>query len=76
MMVQTRWYRAPEVILLEQEYDSQIDIWSLGCMFVELTYLIIPESQQQHITKRDKIMFAGSSCYPMSPTESATNNTQ
>lgn len=32
--VMTRWYRAPEVILLEK-YDSKVDIWSVGCMFAE-----------------------------------------
>lgn len=28
-------YRAPEVIF-EEEYDKSIDIWSLGCVFLEL----------------------------------------
>jgi mitogen-activated protein kinase 1/3 len=34
--VQTRFYRSPEVILLEDTYDTQIDMWSLGCIFFEL----------------------------------------
>lgn len=34
--VVTRWYRAPEVILLEKDYTSEIDMWSLGCIFGEL----------------------------------------
>lgn len=33
--VQSRFYRAPEVILGLQ-YDTQVDVWSLGCMLVEL----------------------------------------
>eukprot|EP00042_Codosiga_hollandica_P054672 m.745577 g.745577 ORF g.745577 m.745577 type:complete len:363 (-) comp58957_c0_seq11:132-1220(-) len=33
--VQTRWYRAPEV-LLEIGYDSKTDIWSCGCILLEL----------------------------------------
>ena len=33
--VVTRWYRAPELILL-QNYTSAVDIWSLGCIFAEL----------------------------------------
>lgn len=33
--IQSRFYRAPEVIL-ELEYDEKIDIWSLGCILFEL----------------------------------------
>lgn len=33
--VQSRFYRAPEVIL-ELEYGPAIDLWSLGCILVEL----------------------------------------
>lgn len=31
----TRWYRPPEVILV-QDYDYKVDIWSAGCIFAEL----------------------------------------
>ena len=34
--VGTRWYRAPEIILLNPYYDNKVDIWSLGCIFAEL----------------------------------------
>ena len=34
--VQSRWYRAPEVILLEKGYDERIDVWSAGCVLCEL----------------------------------------
>mgnify|MGYP006087250001 CR=1 FL=1 len=37
--VATRHYRAPEVIILEPEYDQAVDIWSLGCILVELIQL-------------------------------------
>jgi serine/threonine protein kinase len=33
--VQSRFYRAPEVVLGIQ-YDQQIDMWSLGCVVAEL----------------------------------------
>jgi len=36
--ISTRWYRAPEVILL-QDYDHKIDIWAAGCTFAELLKL-------------------------------------
>jgi mitogen-activated protein kinase 1/3 len=28
--VVTRWYRAPELILVEREYTTAIDVWSIG----------------------------------------------
>jgi serine/threonine-protein kinase SRPK3 len=33
--IQTRYYRAPEVIL-KHKYDEKVDIWSIGCLFYEL----------------------------------------
>lgn len=33
--VATRWYRAPEVILVKH-YTKALDIWSIGCIFAEL----------------------------------------
>jgi serine/threonine protein kinase len=32
----TRWYRAPEVTLLNSAYTRAIDIWSIGCVLGEL----------------------------------------
>lgn len=34
--VQSRQYRAPEVILLQAKYDQAIDTWGLGCILYEL----------------------------------------
>ncbi|ETO01653.1 MAP kinase, partial [Reticulomyxa filosa] len=34
--VVTRWYRAPEVMLSAQNYDVQVDVWAVGCIFAEL----------------------------------------
>jgi cell division cycle 2-like len=34
--VVTLWYRAPELLLGARLYTSAIDIWSIGCLFVEL----------------------------------------
>ncbi|OHT14602.1 Mitogen-activated protein kinase MMK1 [Tritrichomonas foetus] len=34
--VTTRWYRAPEVLLLFGHYGPEIDLWSVGCIFAEL----------------------------------------
>ena len=34
--VATRWYRAPEIILKSTNYNSPVDIYSLGCIMAEL----------------------------------------
>ncbi|CAN6483759.1 unnamed protein product [Victoria cruziana] len=34
--VVTRWYRAPELLLHSAEYTTAIDVWSVGCIFMEL----------------------------------------
>lgn len=34
--VVTRFYRAPEVMLSSQQYNTQVDVWSIGCIFYEL----------------------------------------
>ncbi|KAK8488793.1 hypothetical protein V6N13_138485 [Hibiscus sabdariffa] len=34
--VVTRWYRAPELLLNSSHYTAAIDVWSVGCIFMEL----------------------------------------
>jgi cyclin-dependent kinase 12/13 len=34
--VVTRWYRAPELLLLNHRYTEAIDIWSIGCFIAEM----------------------------------------
>lgn len=34
--VVTLWYRAPEILLGNDKYSKQIDMWSVGCIFAEL----------------------------------------
>ena len=34
--VVTLWYRAPEILLGAKLYATGVDIWSLGCIFVEM----------------------------------------
>merc|ERR1719343_463545 len=40
--VVTRWYRPPEVILLEQKWDcmAAIDVWAIGCIFAEIMQML------------------------------------
>ena len=34
--VVTRWYRAPELLLNCSEYTAAIDMWSVGCIMLEI----------------------------------------
>ena len=34
--VTMRYYRAPELLLVNNYYSTAIDIWSVGCIFAEL----------------------------------------
>ncbi|CAI9729300.1 mitogen-activated protein kinase 14 [Octopus vulgaris] len=34
--VQTRWYRAPEIILNWEKYNQTADVWSVGCILGEM----------------------------------------
>ena len=58
----SRWYRPPEVIMVEPSYDTSADMWSLGCILAEML----------HCTYKDRVikerfMFAGTSSFPLSP---------
>jgi serine/threonine protein kinase len=48
--VVTLWYRAPELLLGETNYDGKVDVWSAGCLFAEM------------LTKgKEKTLFPGNS---------------
>ena len=34
--VATRWYRAPELLVGDTQYGPKVDVWAIGCVFVEL----------------------------------------
>lgn len=40
--VGTRWFKAPELLYGSRNYGTEIDLWSLGCIFVELFSLEPP----------------------------------
>jgi mitogen-activated protein kinase 1/3 len=56
----TRWYRSPEIILLEPIYSSAVDVWSLGCVFGELLGKIKGNTYNGPL-------FPGQYCHPLSP---------
>mmetsp|Transcript_12979 Transcript_12979/g.20117 ORF Transcript_12979/g.20117 Transcript_12979/m.20117 type:complete len:209 (-) Transcript_12979:337-963(-) len=63
--VTTRYYRAPEVILMEKHYDAAVDIWGLGCILAEL--LAASRVYRAENSSTSWILFKGDSCYPLSP---------
>lgn len=66
--VVTRWYRAPELILI-QPYTSAVDIWSIGCILGELLSM-----QEESVPSyQDRVpLFPGGSCYPLSKGDKGT----
>lgn len=60
--VVTRWYRAPEVILLQPDYSAAIDIWSAGCIYGELL-----QTLPGTLFSDRGPLFPGSTCFPLSP---------
>ncbi|KAG6468933.1 hypothetical protein ZIOFF_073628 [Zingiber officinale] len=34
--IATQWYRAPELLVCSNRYDTSIDMWSVGCILAEL----------------------------------------
>jgi cyclin-dependent kinase len=34
--VVTLWYRAPDILMGSKNYNTSVDIWSVGCIFAEM----------------------------------------
>jgi mitogen-activated protein kinase 1/3 len=62
--VATRWYRAPELILLEKDYGPEIDVWSVGCIFAEMLSMTCEKDPRSEARLP---LFPGLSCFPLSP---------
>lgn len=68
--VVTRWYRAPEVILREGDYNAGVDMWAVGCIFGELLQgNSLPEHERSPL-------FPGTSCDPLSPSSRKSEGDQ
>jgi mitogen-activated protein kinase 1/3 len=68
--VVSRWYRPPEIILIENNYNSSVDIWSTGCVLSELLNC----SSNYKIPAEERYVFTGNSCFPLSPTTKMKEN--
>mmetsp|Transcript_61750 Transcript_61750/g.139132 ORF Transcript_61750/g.139132 Transcript_61750/m.139132 type:complete len:396 (+) Transcript_61750:64-1251(+) len=54
--VVTRWYRAPEVVLLASEYTMSIDVWAVGCILCELVARKPVFAGKDHLDQIKKII--------------------
>jgi mitogen-activated protein kinase 1/3 len=55
--VVTRYYRAPELLLGTHEYNSAIDIWSVGCILAEMLSSLAPTEHR----RGESVLFPGES---------------
>jgi len=68
--IMTRWYRAPELILLEKDYGPAIDMWAVGCITGEL-FAMVKDNAATFLDR--KPLFQGQSCFPLSPAKKKTD---
>ena len=55
----SRCYRAPELIFGAQHYTTMIDVWSLGCVLLEMLNgapLFVGESSIDHLIEVIKVL--------------------
>jgi len=58
--ITTRWYRAPEIILLEKDYNLAVDMWGVGCIAGELFSMVrMAKPEYQNRVAREPL-FQGS----------------
>ena len=66
--VATRFYRAPELILMEKDYGKEVDIWASGVIFGELLFTL--EQNCPNFEQR-RCLFPGKYCFPLTPNPNA-----
>jgi serine/threonine protein kinase len=59
-----RQFRPPEIILVEPNYNSKVDIWSGGCI---LAYLLDHLQSKPGQVPNPIVLFRGRKCHPLSP---------
>ena len=63
----SRWYRAPEAILLCSYYNQSLDIWSIGCVLNEILQSSTAYLERKFYRHIQRVAFPGGSCHPLSP---------
>jgi len=56
--VVTLWYRAPDILMGSKDYNTSVDIWSVGCIFAEIVTkrpLFPGKNEEDQLTKIFKI---------------------
>ena len=71
--VVSRWYRAPQLILMQTKYDSAIEMWSVGCILGQLIFQHEKNKKLGKSAQRRKPLFEGKACFPLSPPKDNTN---
>ena len=56
----SRWYRAPELLLVQKQYDQAQDMWSVGCIIFEILNAVFPAPDCSY--GQDTILFRGHYC--------------
>ena len=78
--VVSRWYRSPELVML-QPYGGAVDVWAAGCVFFESLLCLLDHRGDSEAEAaaldaslrttthngRTRPLFAGRCCYPFSP---------
>ncbi|OAF68117.1 hypothetical protein A3Q56_04147 [Intoshia linei] len=54
--ISTRWYRAPEVMLNWMCYTEKVDIWSVGCIMIEMLTQKVLFPGNEHVDQLNKIL--------------------
>merc|ERR1712194_337538 len=61
-------------ILLHEDYSQAIDVWSLGCILVELLLMEARYCPKEEIRSKRGPLFPGQCCYPLSPRKDEAGN--
>ena len=62
-----RRYRAPELIVLDPNYDQSVDMWGLGCVLYEMIYVSSTYCNLKGFKAKKRFAHKGDSCFPLSP---------